>query len=166
MYLSPIQFQTPSNGGKVWQRIVKKDPSTQLDIGSSSSKPRPIISPWRRIFYLVPDYWDEGLEGKVNKVNLNKEIKEYKEVERAFRKTAPNKIVRIERVQNAEIYELYNVKRQAMMKKYGTNFPGKELMLFHGTSAENIEKINSGGLNRSFAGIHGKMLIYALVVVF
>jgi hypothetical protein len=51
---------------------------------------------------------------------------------------------------------VYNVKRQAMMKKHGSNFPGKELMLFHGTSAENIEKINAGGLNRSYAGQHGK----------
>ena len=102
----------------------------------------------------------------VHRIDLATGHKEYKEVETAFRKTARNQIVRIERIQNAEIYELYNVKRQAMMKKYGTNFPGKELMLFHGTSAENIEKINSGGLNRSFAGIHGKMLIYALVVVF
>ena len=41
------------------------------------------------------------------------------------------------------------------MDKYGSNFAGKELMLFHGTSRENIEKINAGGLNRSFAGIHG-----------
>lgn len=47
------------------------------------------------------------------------------------------------------------MKRQAMEKKYASNFSGKELMLFHGTSSENVEKINSGGLNRSYAGIHG-----------
>ena len=50
------------------------------------------------------------------------------------------------------------MKRQAMEKKYSSNFPGKELMLFHGTSSENVEKINSGGLNRSYAGIHGNFL--------
>jgi hypothetical protein len=50
------------------------------------------------------------------------------------------------------------LKRQAMMKKHGSNFTGKELMLFHGTSSENIEKINAGGLNRNYAGIHGKIL--------
>ena len=49
------------------------------------------------------------------------------------------------------------MKRQAMKKKYGSNFPGKELMLFHGTSYENVEKINSGGLNRSFAGKNGNV---------
>ena len=46
-----------------------------------------------------------------------------------------------------------------MMKKYGTNFLSKEKMLFHGTSCENVEKINAGGLNRSYAGIHGKSFI-------
>jgi hypothetical protein len=44
-----------------------------------------------------------------------------------------------------------------MMKKYDSKFPDKELMLFHGTSLQNIEKINAGGLNRNFAGQHGKI---------
>ncbi len=49
------------------------------------------------------------------------------------------------------------MKRKAMMKKHGNNFPSKELMLFHGTSRENVEKINANGLNRSYAGVHGKI---------
>ena len=53
---------------------------------------------------------------------------------------------------------MYNVKRQAMMKKYTTDFAGKEMMLFHGTSFENLEKINADGLNRNYAGQHGKIL--------
>ena len=40
-----------------------------------------------------------------------------------------------------------------MIMKYGTNFPGKEVMLFHATSCKNIEKINARGLNRSNAEI-------------
>ncbi|XP_028411310.1 uncharacterized protein LOC114533885 isoform X2 [Dendronephthya gigantea] len=103
----------------------------------------------------VPDTWDNSPdEGVFHKVKLSTGNKEYKDIETAFRKTAPNPIVCIERIQNRKIYELYNVKRKAMMKKFGNNFPGKELMLFHGTSAENISKINSGGLNRSYAGMH------------
>ena len=43
-----------------------------------------------------------------------------------------------------------------MMKKYGSNSPGKEKMLFHGTSRQNLEKINTDGLNRAYAGTHGK----------
>ena len=49
------------------------------------------------------------------------------------------------------------MKRQAMSKKYGSNFSGKELRLFHGTSYDNVEKINFGGLNRSFAGKNGNV---------
>ena len=48
------------------------------------------------------------------------------------------------------------MKREAMMKKYGPNFSSKEKMLFHGTSRENVESNNAGGLNRSFAGVHGE----------
>ena len=73
--------------------------------------------------------------------------KEYKDIETAFKKTAGNEIVSIERIQNKEIYKLYNVQREEMMQKYGKNFAGKELMLFHGTTRENIENINAVGLN-------------------
>ena len=43
-----------------------------------------------------------------------------------------------------------------MMKKYRYNLSKKEKMLFHGTSHKNLEKINAGGLNRSYAGMNGK----------
>ena len=49
------------------------------------------------------------------------------------------------------------MKRERMMKKCGSNFPSKEKMLFHGTSCENVEKINADGLNRIYAGTHGKI---------
>ena len=42
-----------------------------------------------------------------------------------------------------------------MNKKYRYGFSTKEKMLFHGTAHENVEKINAGGLNRSYAGKHG-----------
>ena len=48
------------------------------------------------------------------------------------------------------------MKRLLMMKKYGNNFASKEKMLFHGTAPQNVDKINAGGLNRSYAGAHGK----------
>ena len=50
---------------------------------------------------------------------------------------------------------MYNVKRERMIKKYGS-IVGKEKMLFHGTSIQNLEKINADGLNRIYAGTHGK----------
>jgi hypothetical protein len=60
---------------------------------------------------------------------------------------------------------MYEAKRQAMMKKYGGNFAGKEVRLFHGTSVENIEKINAGGLNRNYAGRHGNVCLFLVVLV-
>ena len=113
---------------------------------------------------LVPDYWDDlPADKKIHKVDVASSSQEYKEVETAFGKTAKNQIVRIERIQNIQIYELYNLKRQALMKKYGSKFTGKELMLFHGTSSQNTDPINSGGLNRNFAGKHGKEYIYCVL---
>ena len=136
-------------------RGVVKLKGNIADIAKVQGKINEILNDVKDNKSKVPDYWDD-IPGnrKFNKVNLSTNHKEYKKVEAAFRKTAPNQIVRIERIQNKEIYELYNVKRQAMMKKYGRNFTGKELMLFHGTSSDNIEKINAGGLNRSYAGMH------------
>ena len=101
----------------------------------------------------VPDYWDDSLaEDVFHRIKLSPGSDEYKKVEDAFKATVSFHIVSIERIQNKAIYQVFNVKRKAMEEKYGSNFPGKELMLFHGTSCDNVEKINAGGLNRSFAG--------------
>ena len=111
------------------------------------------------IFYtVVPAYWVETTDGeRFRKFKLSSISQEYKDVEAAFHATAPYRIVSIERIQNKEIYRLFNIKRQAMMKKYRTNFPSKEKKLFHGTSSQNIKAINAGGLNRSYAGVHGEI---------
>ena len=109
------------------------------------------------IFLVFPHYWDKtSNERKVHKFKLSKSSKEYKDIETAFKRTAGNQIVSIERIQNMEIYKLYNVKRQKMMKKYGSNFAGKELMLFLGTASEFIGNINADGLNKSNTGMPGK----------
>ena len=49
-----------------------------------------------------------------------------------------------------------------MMKKYGSKFQNMEKRLFHGTAPQNVDKINAGGLNRSYAGAHGKNLYFDL----
>ncbi|XP_046838991.1 protein mono-ADP-ribosyltransferase PARP14-like [Xenia sp. Carnegie-2017] len=104
----------------------------------------------------VPDYWETPPDDNVyHAFELQPKSDEYMKVKNAFDKTASKEIVKIERIQNQGIYELYNVKRKAMKEKYGNaDFPDKEKYLFHGTSKDNVEKINSGGLNRSFAVIH------------
>ena len=50
------------------------------------------------------------------------------------------------------------MKRQLMAKKYGDKFKNMEKRLFHGTAPQNVDKINAGGLNRSYAGANGKSL--------
>ncbi|XP_046856545.1 protein mono-ADP-ribosyltransferase PARP14-like [Xenia sp. Carnegie-2017] len=104
----------------------------------------------------VPHYWETPPDDNVyHAFELQPKSDEYMNVKNAFDKTASNEIVKIERIQNQRIYELYNVKRKAMKEKYGdADFADKEKQLFHGTSKDNVEKINAGGLNRSFAGIH------------
>ena len=106
--------------------------------------------------FKVPSYWAKPTHRSTfHKFKLSTSSKEYKDVEAKFHKTASNQIVSIERIQNEEIYKLFNIKRQSMNKKYRYDFCTKEKMLFHGTTHENLEKINAGGLNRSYAGKQG-----------
>lgn len=109
----------------------------------------------------VPDYWDDSVSADVfHKIKLSTSGEEYKKVHDAFKGSAAQfHVVSIERIQNRAIYEVYNVKRKAMLEKHGGNIAGKELMLFHGTSLENVEKINAGGLNRNYAGKNGMIKI-------
>ncbi|XP_046838993.1 protein mono-ADP-ribosyltransferase PARP15-like [Xenia sp. Carnegie-2017] len=115
----------------------------------------------------VPDYWETPPDDNVyHAFELQPKSDEYMKVKNAFDKTASNEIVKIERIQNQRIYEVYNVKRKAMKEKYGdADFADKEKQLFHGTSKDNVEKINSGGLNRNFAGknaiAYGKGVYFA-----
>ncbi|XP_046856473.1 protein mono-ADP-ribosyltransferase PARP9-like isoform X2 [Xenia sp. Carnegie-2017] len=115
----------------------------------------------------VPDYWETPPDDNVYfAFELQPKSDEYIKVKNAFDKTTSNEIVKIERIQNQGLYELYNVKRKAMKEKYGdADFADKEKYLFHGTSKDNVEKINSGGLNRSFAGknatVFGKGIYFA-----
>ena len=68
----------------------------------------------------------------------------------ACRKTAANEIVQIERIKKKQIYILYYLKREATFKKYGSRFVGKELMLSHETSLQNIKR---------YPGKHGNLVV-------
>ena len=85
---------------------------------------------------------------------LEENSQDYKTVEAAFKKASPFQVIKIERIQNKQAFELYTIERDAMQKRYKSSFSGKERMLFHGTSLENVEKINAHGLNRSYSGKH------------
>ncbi|XP_070569403.1 protein mono-ADP-ribosyltransferase PARP14-like [Ptychodera flava] len=103
--------------------------------------------------HALPDYWDYMLPTHRSKsVILNPLSKEYKEIDTLFRKTyTPRMTVQIQRIQNEKLYRQYIRNKQNIDAKnpQGTV---NERRLFHGTSADTIEKINSGGFNRIFAG--------------
>ncbi|KAI4901592.1 hypothetical protein NFI96_007421 [Prochilodus magdalenae] len=63
---------------------------------------------------------------------------------------APVQIVQIRRIQNKSQWQRYCVLKQAVDKKYPNQT--NEQFLYHGTTKEICQKINSTGFNRSFCG--------------
>lgn len=61
--------------------------------------------------------------------------------------------LQIERVQNPFFWKAYQIKKREMDNKNGNR--NNERLLFHGTSKESLTLINTGGFNRSYAGMHG-----------
>lgn len=96
-----------------------------------------------KVFHLVP---------------LPSTSSEYAMVERAFTMTMTTgklftEIVSIERLQNRVLCQEYAIRKKEMDKR---NPKGQnERWLWHGTSPDTIEKINTHGFNRSFAGKNG-----------
>ena len=62
-------------------------------------------------------------------------------------------IIQIQRIQSKDQWQKYAVQKQMLDKKYpqSTN----EMDLYHGTTAEICQKVNSNGFNRSFCGKNG-----------
>ena len=110
-----------------------------------------------------PKDWDpmptdsKGREKHVHLVTLAAGSLEYNNVESQFNKTMANQIVSIQRLQNPVLYQQYMVRKKEMDKH---NPPGhqNELWLFHGTSPDTLDKINTQGFNRSFAGKNGMFI--------
>ena len=127
------------------------------------------MSTFNTIVEDIPDNWDpmpvdvNGKEKPVHLVALKTGSTEYNCVEKEFNKTM-NKgtnytqiIISIQRVQHPVLYQQYAVRKKKMDKQ---NHLGcqNERWLWHGTSPDTIDKINTQGFNRSFAGAHGKLL--------
>lgn len=101
----------------------------------------------------LPTHW----EGKKRTVELKPNSTEYTDVEKAFRKTGlTSQILKIERIQNETLWKNYMNEKEYLEQK--NKHKNNEKQLFHGTGAENIDKINERGFNRSFAGMHGAMI--------
>ena len=90
---------------------------------------------------------------KVCRVQLHPTSHEYQDVLGKFRATAGGiNVLKIERVQNPLLYRSYMVQKQEMDKHCSNS----ERQLFHGTDGNNINAINTQGLNRSLSGTHGE----------
>jgi poly [ADP-ribose] polymerase 10/14/15 len=82
---------------------------------------------------------------------------EYKDVENNVMLTANNtvhQIVSIARIQNPSLYQQYMVRYDSMQRTVqpATATNPLERILWHGTSADTLESINSTGFNRSYCG--------------
>ena len=114
----------------------------------------------------IPDNWDpipvdsNGREKPVHLVALKTGSTEYNDVEKAFNKTMIKgtnytKIISIQRVQKPALYQQYMIKKKEMDKNNPQGYQN-ERWLWHGTSPDTFDKINTRGFDRSFAGKNGK----------
>lgn len=102
-----------------------------------------------------------GFDVTVHAVNLAPTSVEYQAVATTFYQTVGNySISGIERIQNPHLYQSYQLRKQKMDKDNGGN---NERQLFHGTSPDNVSKINSQGFNRSFSGTASGMYTTTLI---
>ncbi|XP_027758457.1 protein mono-ADP-ribosyltransferase PARP14-like, partial [Empidonax traillii] len=99
----------------------------------------------------LPKEWEDMQDEGVRVVNLNPSHPHYKAVEKSFRTTCANfTIEKIERVQNPFLWQSYQLKKKSICRK--NKRENNEKLLFHGTTASSLSKINHSGFNRGFAG--------------
>ncbi|KAG9263154.1 poly ADP-ribose polymerase 14-like [Astyanax mexicanus] len=104
----------------------------------------------------LPSHWEDMTGSFVKRVQIQSGSQEYTDVEKEFRRTGlNNNILKIERVQNSTLWKNYMIQRSHLDDKNKHN--NNERKLFHGTGADNIDKIDKHGFNRSYAGMHGAM---------
>ena len=96
-----------------------------------------------------------GKEVRVHLVTLQPESEKYKKVESSFRATmSGGTLSTIEQVQNRSLYVQYITFKNQMDERNPSGHKNEQ-WLFHGTSSDTCNKINTQGFNRSFMGKHG-----------
>ncbi|XP_059895470.1 protein mono-ADP-ribosyltransferase PARP14-like [Gadus macrocephalus] len=109
-----------------------------------------------------PTNWDRMDDKTLDIVDLSPTSQQYKQVQANFLETSKNPysvtsatftVVKIQRIQSKDQWQRYAVKKQMLDKKYPQNM--NEMDLYHGTTAETCQKVNSNGFNRSFCGKNG-----------
>ena len=112
-----------------------------------------------------PENWDpmpvdsNGIEKHVHLIPLTADSPEYNSVESQFNKTMTKgnnykQIVSIQRIQNPVLYHQFMVRKKEMEKRNPSGYQN-ERWLFHGTTSDALDHINTQGFNRSFAGKNG-----------
>ncbi|XP_076875523.1 protein mono-ADP-ribosyltransferase PARP14 isoform X2 [Brachyhypopomus gauderio] len=104
----------------------------------------------------LPKHWDDMKGSFLLEVQLQEGTQEFTHVEKEFRKTGLTyKILDIKRIQNSTLWSNYTIQKNHLdAKNQNTN---NEKLLFHGTATDNIDKINTRGFNRSYAGTNGAL---------
>ncbi|XP_019855316.1 PREDICTED: uncharacterized protein LOC100631792 isoform X2 [Amphimedon queenslandica] len=109
-----------------------------------------------------PDNWDpipldsQKKEKQFHLVTLPATSPEYKTAETAFNKTMTGKyakILSIQRLQNPALYKQYAIRKKEM-EIHNPKGHQNERLLWHGTSPDTLDKINTRGFDRNFAGKH------------
>ncbi len=111
----------------------------------------------------LPEQWSPMGSKEVQPVPLDTNSPEFLKVSAQFYMTANRShvITRIDRVQNPYLYRIYMVRKQKMDKDSGRNC---ERLLFHGTSRDSANNINTQGFNRAFHGESGECSLPAIAL--
>ncbi|XP_027630021.1 protein mono-ADP-ribosyltransferase PARP14 isoform X2 [Tupaia chinensis] len=99
----------------------------------------------------LPSHWTDMQQQDLCVVQLQPSHPEYNNVASKFNQTCSNfHIEKIERIQNPHLWSKYQTMKKTMDAKNGQTM--NEKLLFHGTDADSLPKVNGRGFNRSYAG--------------
>ncbi|KAK3610878.1 hypothetical protein CHS0354_034339, partial [Potamilus streckersoni] len=105
----------------------------------------------------LPLTWDiKKTNEEFKEVQLSPNSTEYTDVKAIFAKGGCpfSTIIQIIRVENRTLYLQYHLKKLELENRNSKQFQN-ELILFHGTSSDAVIKVNQGGYDRNYCGIHG-----------
>ncbi|KAL0993426.1 hypothetical protein UPYG_G00107720 [Umbra pygmaea] len=98
----------------------------------------------------IPTHWDAMTDKTWESFPIQPGTPEHNDILGLFKATCTNNVLKIERIQNISLWKAYLIKKKDIEVKNGHQ--NNEKRLFHGTSSDIIDNINTNGFNRSFAG--------------
>uniref|UniRef100_A0A3B3BT66 Poly [ADP-ribose] polymerase n=1 Tax=Oryzias melastigma TaxID=30732 RepID=A0A3B3BT66_ORYME len=102
----------------------------------------------------LPSHWDDMKNDIVKLVPVAAGSQEHTDVTANLTQSGLSlTIISIERVQNSCLWQSFQLLKKQMEHK--NKHSNNEKVLFHGTSADSIDLINTKGFNRSYAGRNG-----------